>query len=51
VHLALQGDSEVPDGVVTQSYLVGTNWLIADLDRRQLERLRGALGGLIRHAA
>ena len=46
--LVLPGDT--PKGVLTQYYLVGPNWIIANFERRQLTRLTRDLGGDIVHA-
>ena len=50
LHLVLGSDGDLGQGAVTQSYLVGPNWIIANLDRGQLRRLSRDLGGDIHHA-
>jgi hypothetical protein len=50
LHLMLGTDGDLGQAVVTQSYLVGPNWIIANLDREQLKRLSRDLGGAIHHA-
>jgi hypothetical protein len=50
LHLVLGSDGDLGHGVVTQSYLVGPNWIIASLDRGQLKMVSRDLGGDIHHA-
>lgn len=49
LHLVLRSDGDLRPAVVTQSYLVGANWIIANLVRGQLKRLSGDLGGDVHH--
>jgi hypothetical protein len=50
LHLVLTADHGLGHGVITQTYLVGPNWIIAGLDRGQLKRLSRDLGGQLHHA-
>jgi hypothetical protein len=48
--LLLGAAGDVGHGVVTQYFLAGPNWIIADFDRGVLKRLSAVLGGQIHHA-
>lgn len=49
LRLALESDQALSQEVITQTYLVGPNWIIANFNRGPLKKLSRALGGQLQH--